>query len=227
MRGVRVGRDSAAFGCRLVGFVYDEFDYQYQNDYHRDNEKRERDIVYVVSEQKAYERQYRASDRVARDDAYKTFDEAELDYRRDGAARPYACERQGNAYAVPPMRLKSRLLKNRGFSSVCASSSASFLDFLLNLSKRNFPSLEKSFVRDSALMIGISINSSMGVMRDVPKNAHPNAFNPMLIPKGMANRASAMGIIDNRNTASGAPSDELIASAMLCTNSFMLSYYNP
>ncbi len=90
--------------------------------------------------------------------------------------------------------------------------------------------MEKSFVRDSALMIGTSINSSMGVMRDVPKNAHPNAsngFNPMLIPKGMANRASAMGIIDNRNTASGAPSDELIASAMLCTNSFMLSYYNP
>ncbi len=79
-RGVRVGRDYiGTVGVRLVGFVYDELDYQYQNDYHRDDEKRERDIVYVVSEQKSYERQYRARDRVARDDAYKTFDEAELD----------------------------------------------------------------------------------------------------------------------------------------------------
>ena len=53
----------------------------------------------------------------------------------------------------------------------------------------------------------------MGAISDEPKNAQPNAsigFSPMLMPNGMANRASAIGMIDSSMTASYAPIAPLI-----------------
>ncbi len=84
--------------------------------------------------------------------------------------------------------------------------------------------MENILVRDNAFIVGINTKSSMGATSDEPKNAQPNAAageSPMLMPNGMANRASAIGIMDNKNTVSGAPSVEFMASAIDCTISLI------
>ena len=84
--------------------------------------------------------------------------------------------------------------------------------------------MENALVLDSAFIVGMSTSKSMGIIAVEPKNAQPNDsqdVSPMLMPNGMANRASAIGIIDKRNTDSGAPTEFAIACAMCCTNSVM------